>query len=126
MGRERSEQDKSEGAIDEDKGFLKEAASSLTSDEKERTEEIVDKATGRMKEASSSLREGQIKEASSTLSSGRHRDKVSGAMYKVKGWIKETSSSLTGNKEKRAEGRANQLEGVAKEKKGHLKDLFKF
>jgi uncharacterized protein YjbJ (UPF0337 family) len=47
-------------------------------------------------------------------------------MYKVKGWIKETSSSLTGNKEKRAEGRANQLEGVAKEKKGHLKDLFKF
>ena len=126
MGQESSNRDRSEGATDEDKGFLKEAAGSLTSDEKERTEEVVDRAAGRMKKASSSLREGQIKEASSTLSSGRHWDKASGAMYKVKGWLKETSSSLTGNKEKRAEGRANQLEGVAKEKKGHLKDLFKF
>ncbi len=81
---------------------------------------------GRIKEASSSLREGEVKEASSTLSSGRHRDKVAGTKDKVKGWIKETSSSLTGNKEKRAEGRADQLKGVAKDKKGHLKDLFKF
>ena len=40
--------------------------------------------------------------------------------------VKETSSSLTGNKEKRAEGRADQLKGVAKDKKGHLKDLLKF
>ena len=49
-----------------------------------------------------------------------------GTVDKTKGWIKETSSSLTGNKEKRAEGRADQLKGVAKNKKGHLKDLFKF
>ena len=32
----------------------------------------------------------------------------------------------TGNNEKRAEGRADHLKGVAKDKKGHLKDLFKF
>ncbi len=126
MGRKSSKQDRSEGAMNEDKGFLKEAIGSLSNDEKERTEEVVDSAMGRIEEASSSLREGRAKEASSTLSSGRHRDKAAGAVYKVKGWIKETSSSLTRNKEKRAEGRANQLEGVAKEKKGHLKDLFKF
>jgi uncharacterized protein YjbJ (UPF0337 family) len=126
MGPESSKRDSNEGAMEKDKGFLKEAVGSLSRDEKERTEEVVDSASGRIEEASSALRDGRTKEASSTLSSGRHRDKVAGAVYKVKGWVKETSSSLTGNKEKRAEGRANQLEGVAKEKKGHLKDLFKF
>ena len=60
------------------------------------------------------------------MSKGRHRDKVAGTVDKTKGWVKETSSSLTGNKEKRAEGRADQLKGVAKSKKGHVKDLFKF
>ena len=126
MGTESGKQDRSEVTMEEDKGFLKEAVGSLSRDEKERTEGVVDSAMGRIEEASSSLGEGRTKEASSTLSSGRHHDKAAGAVYKVKGWIKETSSSLTGNKEKRAEGRANQLEGVAKEKKGHLKDLFKF
>ena len=53
-------------------------------------------------------------------------EEVAGAADKTKGWVKETSSSLTGNNEKRAEGRADQLKGVAKDKKGHLKDLFKF
>ncbi len=53
-------------------------------------------------------------------------EKVAGAADKTKGWVKETSSSLTGNNEKRAEGRADQLKGVAKDKKGHLKDLLKF
>jgi uncharacterized protein YjbJ (UPF0337 family) len=62
----------------------------------------------------------------SILSSGRDRDKVAEAADKTKGWVKETSSSLIGNKEKRAEGRADQLKGVAKDKKGHLKDLLKF
>lgn len=126
MGQESRKQDRSEGASGEDEGWLKEAVGSLDKDDKERTERVVDGAADRMQEASSSLREGRFKEASSTLSSGRHRDKASGTIHKVKGWIKESSSSLTGNKEKRAEGRANQLEGVAKEKKGHLKDLFKF
>ena len=119
-------EDRKEGAKNENKNWLKEAVDHLNNDEKERTEKVVEGTAGRIKEASSALREDRPKEASSSLSSGRRRDKVAGTMYKLKGWIKETSSSLTGNKEKRAEGRANQLEGVAKEKKGHLKDLFKF
>ena len=126
MTEDSSEHDRREGAKDEDKGWLKEAVGHLHRDEKERTEKVVEGTAGRIKEASSALREGRLKEASSSLSSGRRQDKAAGTMYKLKGWIKETSSSLTGNKETRAEGRANQLEGVAKEKKGHLKDLFKF
>jgi|SRR5919107_6113833 uncharacterized protein YjbJ (UPF0337 family) len=126
MGQEPSEQDRSEGRKDKDEGWLKEAVGSLTKDDKRRAEENIDGATDRIGQAAGSLREGQAKEASGTLSSGRHRDKVAGTVDKTKGWIKETSSSITGNKEKRAEGRADQLKGVAKDKKGHLKDLFKF
>ena len=126
MGRESSKRDRSERKNDEDKGWFKEAVGHLNEDENERIEGAVDGASGRIKEASNALGEGQVKEASSTLSNGRHRDKAAGAIYKVKGWIKETSGSLFGNKQKRAQGRADQLEGVAKEKKGHLKDLFKF
>jgi uncharacterized protein YjbJ (UPF0337 family) len=126
MGWESSKQDRSEGKKDEDKGWVQEAVGYLNEDEKARTEGVVEGATDRIKEASNALGEGQAKEASSALSSGRRRDKASGLIYKVKGWFKETSGSLSGNKKKRAEGRANQLEGVGKEKKGHLKDLFKF
>jgi uncharacterized protein YjbJ (UPF0337 family) len=126
MGQESSNQKGSEGAEEKDEGWLKEAVGSLSRDDKERTEEQIDGATDRIQEAASSIKEGQAKEASSALSSGRHRDKVAGTMDKTKGWVKETSSSLTGNKEKRAEGRADQLKGVAKAKKGHVKDLFKF
>ena len=126
MGQESSKQDRSEGAADKDKGWLKEAVGSLASDDKKRADDEIDGVTDRIEEASTSLKEGRAKEASSTLSSGRHRDKAAGTIDKTKGWIKETSSSLTGNKEKRAEGRADQLKGVAKDKKGHIKDLFKF
>lgn len=73
-----------------------------------------------------SLKEGHAKEASSALSRSRRRDKVAGTIDKTKRWVKETSSSLTGNKEKRAEGRADQLKGVASSMKEHVKDLFKF
>jgi uncharacterized protein YjbJ (UPF0337 family) len=126
MGQETSKQKGSEGGKDKDEGWLKEAVGSLSRDDKERTEEQIDGATDRIEKAASSVKEGQAKEASSALSSGRHRDKVVGTIDKTKGWVKETSSSLTGNKEKRAEGRADQLKGVAKAKKGHVKDLFKF
>lgn len=126
MGQESSKQKGSEEGKNKDEGWLKEAVGSLTRDDKERTEEQIDGAAGRIEEATSSLKEGQAKEASSALSSGRRRDKVAGTVDKTKGWVKETASSLTGNKEKRAEGRADQLKGVAKEKKGHVKDLFKF
>jgi uncharacterized protein YjbJ (UPF0337 family) len=126
MGQETSNPKRSEGEKDKDEGWLKEAVGSLSSDDKERTEEQIDGATERIEKAASSVKEGQAKEASSALSSGRRRDKVAGTVDKTKGWVKETSSSLTGDKEKRAEGRADQLKGVAKSKKGHVKDLFKF
>ena len=126
MGLESSKQDRSEGKKNEDKGWIQEAVGHLNEDEKKRTEGMVEGATRRIKEASNALGDGQPKEASSALSSGSRRDKASGLIYKGKGWFKERLGSLSGNKEKRAEGRANQLEGVGKEKKGHLKDLFKF
>jgi uncharacterized protein YjbJ (UPF0337 family) len=126
MGQVASKQNGSEEGKGKDEGWLKEAVGSLSSDDKERTEEQIDGATNRIEEATSSIKKGQAKEASSALSSGRHRDKIAGTVDKTKGWVKETSSSLTGNKEKRARGRADQLKGVAKSKKGHAKDLFKF
>jgi uncharacterized protein YjbJ (UPF0337 family) len=46
-------------------------------------------------------------------------------MDKVKGCLKEASGALTGNKDKKSEGRADQRGGTMKEKKGHLKDLLK-
>ena len=126
MGQETGRHNGSEGEKEKDEGWLKEAVGSLSRDDKERTEEQIDGATDRIEQAASSAKEGRAKEASSALSSGRHQDKFAGTVDKTKGWIKETSSSLTGNKEKRAEGRADQLKGVAKSKKGHVKDFFKF
>jgi uncharacterized protein YjbJ (UPF0337 family) len=46
-------------------------------------------------------------------------------MDKAKGRIKEATGALSGDREKKAQGRADQRKGTAKEKKGHLKDLFK-
>ena len=126
MGQESSKHKGSEGERDKDEGWLKEAVGSLSRDDKERTEEQIDGAADRIDQAASSAKEGKAKEASSALSKGRRRDKVAGTVDKTKGWVKETFSSLTGSKEKRAEGRADQLKGVAKSKKGHVKDLFKF
>ena len=46
-------------------------------------------------------------------------------MDKAKGRAKEAVGSLTGNKDKKAEGRADQDKGTLKKKKGTLKDLLK-
>jgi uncharacterized protein YjbJ (UPF0337 family) len=46
-------------------------------------------------------------------------------MDKAKGRMKEAAGALSGNKDKKAKGRADQRSGTAKEKKGHLKDLLK-
>ena len=50
------------------------------------------------------------------------KDKNEGAMDKAKGRIKEAGGSLTGNKDKKTEGRADK--GTFKEKKGAAKDLL--
>jgi uncharacterized protein YjbJ (UPF0337 family) len=46
-------------------------------------------------------------------------------MDKVKGRVKEAAGAVTGDKDLKAEGRADQRKGTVKEKKGKLKDLFK-
>ena len=46
-------------------------------------------------------------------------------MDKAKGRLKEATGSLTGNKEKKREGRSDQRKGTFKEKTGKLKNLFK-
>jgi uncharacterized protein YjbJ (UPF0337 family) len=51
------------------------------------------------------------------------KDKNEGAMDKAKGRAKEAAGSLTGNKDKKAEGQADQDKGTLK-KKGAAKDLL--
>ena len=53
------------------------------------------------------------------------RDKAEGAMDKVTGRAKEATGSLTGDKDRKAEGRADQDKGTLKKKKGAVKDLLK-
>jgi uncharacterized protein YjbJ (UPF0337 family) len=53
------------------------------------------------------------------------QDKNEGTMDKAKGRAKEAAGSLTGNKDKKAEGQADQDKGTLKEKKGAAKDLLK-
>jgi uncharacterized protein YjbJ (UPF0337 family) len=52
------------------------------------------------------------------------QDWAEGAMDKVKSRMKEAGGSLTGNKDRKAEGRADQDKGTIK-KKGTAKDLLK-
>jgi uncharacterized protein YjbJ (UPF0337 family) len=46
-------------------------------------------------------------------------------MDKAKGRMKEAAGAVTGDETRKSEGRADQRSGMAKEKKGKLKDLFK-
>jgi uncharacterized protein YjbJ (UPF0337 family) len=50
------------------------------------------------------------------------QDKAEGAIDKLTGRAKEAGGSLTGNKDKKAEGRAEQDKGTLKKKKGSVKD----
>jgi len=45
-------------------------------------------------------------------------------MDRAKGRVKEAGGALTGDKDKKSEGRADQRKGKIKEKKGNLKDLL--
>jgi uncharacterized protein YjbJ (UPF0337 family) len=118
MSREPSKQYRREGRKDKDQGWIKEAVGSLTQDDKRRAEEEVDGAMERIEQAAGYLSKDRAKEASSALSSGRHRDKVAGTVDKTKGRTKETLSSFIGNKEKRAEGRVDQLKGRGQGQEG--------
>ncbi len=52
------------------------------------------------------------------------KDKIEGTMDKAKGRAKEAVGSLTGDKDKKSEGRSDQNKGTAKKKKGAAKDLL--
>jgi uncharacterized protein YjbJ (UPF0337 family) len=52
-------------------------------------------------------------------------DRNEGAVDRAKGRAKEAGGALTGNKDKKAEGRADQRSAKAKEKKAAAKDLLK-
>ncbi len=52
------------------------------------------------------------------------KDKNEGAMDKAKGRAKEAAGSLSGNKDRKAEGQADQYKGTLKKKKGAAKDLL--
>jgi uncharacterized protein YjbJ (UPF0337 family) len=51
------------------------------------------------------------------------QDRAEGAVDKVKGRVKEAGGSLSGDDQKKAEGRSDQREGKAKDKKGAARDL---
>jgi uncharacterized protein YjbJ (UPF0337 family) len=53
------------------------------------------------------------------------QNKAEGAVDKAKGRAKEAGGALTGNKDKKAEGRTEQDKGTLKKKKGAAKDLLK-
>ena len=52
-------------------------------------------------------------------------DKTEGAIDKLTGRAKEAGGTLTGSKDKKAEGRADQDKGALKKRKGAVKDLLK-
>ena len=66
-----------------------------------------------------------IEEGKERVSKRSSQDKTEGAIDKVTGRAKEATGSLTGNKDKKAEGRAEQDKGTLKKKKGAVKDLLK-
>jgi uncharacterized protein YjbJ (UPF0337 family) len=59
------------------------------------------------------------------MSKRSSQNKTEGAMDKIKGRAKEAGGTLTGNKDRKAEGRADQDKGTLKKKTGAAKDLLK-
>ncbi len=52
------------------------------------------------------------------------KDKNEGTVDKAKGQVKEAIGSLSGNQDRKEEGRADQDKGTLKKKKGAAKDLL--
>jgi uncharacterized protein YjbJ (UPF0337 family) len=52
------------------------------------------------------------------------KDKNEGTLDKAIGHVKETAGTLTGSKDRKAEGQADQDKGTLKKKKGAAKDLL--
>jgi uncharacterized protein YjbJ (UPF0337 family) len=52
------------------------------------------------------------------------QDKIEGALDVVKGQVKKTAGSLTGDEGKKAEGRKDRVKGAAKWGRGRTKDIL--
>ena len=57
------------------------------------------------------------------MKSGR-QDKVEGALDIVKGQVKKTAGTLTGDEDEKAKGRKDQIKGAAKWGRGRTKEIF--
>ena len=53
------------------------------------------------------------------------RDKSGGAAQYLKGRVKEAYGALTGRIDRRSQGQADQMKGAARNRRGHVKDVFK-
>ena len=53
------------------------------------------------------------------------RDKSGGAVQLLKGRVKEAVGALTGRTDRRSQGQLDQMKGVARNRRGHAKDLLK-
>jgi uncharacterized protein YjbJ (UPF0337 family) len=65
---------------------------------------------------------GAAKEATTERSS--REEKGEGVLDKARGRLKEAAGAVSGDEERKAEGRAEQRKGTLKDKKGKLKDLL--
>jgi uncharacterized protein YjbJ (UPF0337 family) len=54
-----------------------------------------------------------------------NQDRIEGAGDKAKGRLKDAGGAVTGDRGLQAEGRADQIKGAAKDKKGLLRKLFR-
>ena len=73
----------------------------------------------------SSTRHKQRREKEHVGRKSSSQDKDEGALDKAKRKAKEATGVVTGDKEKKAEGRSEQTKGTAKDKLGKAKDLLK-
>ena len=54
-----------------------------------------------------------------------NEDRLEGTGDKIKGRFKDAGGAVTGDRSLQAEGRADQVKGTAKQKKGLLRKLFR-
>ena len=55
----------------------------------------------------------------------RARDQSGGTLDRIRGRVKEASGALRGDERRKARGKARQVKGETRKRKGHLKGLFR-
>ncbi len=70
-------------------------------------------------------RDGLATKGADVPGKSSREDRNEGAMDRAKGRMKEAGGALTGDKDKKSEGRSDQRKAKAKDKKAAAKDLLK-